>query len=177
MSSTATAIPKMRRIVIPPIRRLAELCVGGRCAASVSGSVWFPRSSVTPALSRGHPRDRLQPMIQRTPCVYILANRHNGALYVGVTSNLIARVMQHREGTFDGHTKKYRIHRLVYFEVANEMEAATSPREAAQALAARLEAQSDRAGEPGVERPCGGAGAGAAGGVTRGAVDLGTRPG
>lgn len=63
-------------------------------------------------------------MIDRTPCVYILAAGHNGALYVGVTSNLIGRVMQHRDGSFDGHTKRYGIHRLVYFEVAETMEAA-----------------------------------------------------
>ncbi len=58
------------------------------------------------------------------PCVYILASGYNGALYVGVTSNLIGRVMQHRAGMFDGHTKKYGIHRLVYFEVAESMAAA-----------------------------------------------------
>jgi putative endonuclease len=63
-------------------------------------------------------------MILRTPCVYILANRYNGALYVGVTSNLIARILQHREGTFDGHTKKHRIYRLVYFETGESMEGA-----------------------------------------------------
>ena len=63
-------------------------------------------------------------MRDRTPCVYILANRYNGALYVGVTSNLIGRMLQHRAGTFDGHTKKYGICLLVYFEVAETMEAA-----------------------------------------------------
>ncbi|RYY22729.1 MAG: GIY-YIG nuclease family protein [Sphingomonadales bacterium] len=63
-------------------------------------------------------------MIERTPCVYILASGYNGALYVGVTSNLIGRVMQHRDGRFDGHTRKYGIYRLVYFEVAEAMDAA-----------------------------------------------------
>ncbi|KQS01335.1 hypothetical protein ASG11_16750 [Sphingomonas sp. Leaf357] len=63
-------------------------------------------------------------MIERTPCVYILANRYNGAMYVGVTSNLIGRVLQHREGRFDGHTKKYGILRLVHFEIADTMDAA-----------------------------------------------------
>ena len=63
-------------------------------------------------------------MIERTPCVYILANRYNGTIYVGVTSNLLGRIMQHRAGTFAGHTKKYAIHRLVYFEVAETMDAA-----------------------------------------------------
>ncbi len=63
-------------------------------------------------------------MTERIPCVYILANRYNGAVYVGVTSNLVGRVMQHRAGTFKGHTKEHRIHRLVYYEVADTMEAA-----------------------------------------------------
>ena len=62
--------------------------------------------------------------IERVPCVYILASGHNGALYVGVTSNLPGRLMQHRCGAFDGHTRKYAIHRLVYFETAEMMEAA-----------------------------------------------------
>lgn len=63
-------------------------------------------------------------MIDRTPCVYILASGHNGRLYVGVTSNLAGRVLQHRAGTLGGHTRKYGIYRLVYFEVAEGMDAA-----------------------------------------------------
>ena len=64
--------------------------------------------------------------IERIPCIYILANRYNGALYVGVTSNLVGRILQHRDETFDGYTKKYGIKRLVYFEIADTMEAATA---------------------------------------------------
>jgi putative endonuclease len=63
-------------------------------------------------------------MRDRTPCVYILANRYDGALYVGVTSNLIGRMLQHRAGTFDGHSRKYDIRLLVWFETAETMEAA-----------------------------------------------------
>jgi putative endonuclease len=63
-------------------------------------------------------------MWDKVPCVYILASKHEGALYVGVTSNLLARLIQHRDGTFDGHTKRYGIMRLVYFEVAEEMASA-----------------------------------------------------
>ena len=61
-------------------------------------------------------------MFERNPCVYILANRYHGALYVGVTSDLPARIVQHREGTFEGHTKRYGITRLVYYEVGGTME-------------------------------------------------------
>ena len=63
-------------------------------------------------------------VIERIPCVYILASGYNGALYVGVTSNLLGRILQHRAGTFDGHTRKYGIKRLVYFEIADTMESA-----------------------------------------------------
>jgi putative endonuclease len=48
--------------------------------------------------------------------VYILASKQNGTLYVGVTSNLVQRVHQHRTDSVDGFTKKYGVHCLVYFE-------------------------------------------------------------
>lgn len=63
-------------------------------------------------------------MRKRQPCVYILASGHNGTLYVGVTSDLLARLIQHRAGTFDGFIKRYGVLRCVYFEVAETMEAA-----------------------------------------------------
>lgn len=52
----------------------------------------------------------------KTYWVYILASKKDGALYIGVTSDLIGRVWQHRNGTFSGHSKKYHIRRLVWFE-------------------------------------------------------------
>ena len=48
--------------------------------------------------------------------VYILANRPNGTLYVGVTNDLIRRVYEHREGFVSGFTKRYAIKKLLYFE-------------------------------------------------------------
>jgi len=48
--------------------------------------------------------------------IYILTNRPNGALYVGVTNNLIRRVFEHRSGLVDGFTKRYGLKRLGYFE-------------------------------------------------------------
>ncbi|MGR6328518.1 GIY-YIG nuclease family protein [Sphingomonas sp. XXL09] len=53
--------------------------------------------------------------------MYILSNGFNGALYTDVTSNLIGRIIQHRDGTFDGFTKRYGIHRLVWFEMTDTM--------------------------------------------------------
>jgi len=54
--------------------------------------------------------------MERYPCVYILARSSHGTLYTGVTSNLVQRIYQHREGTFEGYTKDYEIKRLVWFE-------------------------------------------------------------
>ena len=53
----------------------------------------------------------------KTPCVYILASRRNGTLYIGVTSDLVQRVWQHRNGLFGGFTGRHRVHRLVWYEV------------------------------------------------------------
>ena len=51
------------------------------------------------------------------PAVYIL----NGTLYIGVTSDLRKRIWEHREGFVDGFTKKYSVHRLVYYELFADM--------------------------------------------------------
>lgn len=61
---------------------------------------------------------------ERTPCVYILASQRNGTLYIGVTSDLIARIHQHRNETLDGFSRKHGVKRLVWFEVHEEMEPA-----------------------------------------------------
>ncbi|MDG1416785.1 MAG: GIY-YIG nuclease family protein [Maricaulis sp.] len=58
--------------------------------------------------------------------VYIMANRPCGALYIGRTKNLIGRVWQHRTGAIAGHTRKYNIHKLVYYEYQEGWEAAWS---------------------------------------------------
>ncbi len=60
----------------------------------------------------------------KQPCVYILANRKNGTLYIGVTSNLVQRIYQHRENLIDGFTKRYNIHKLIWYELHETMESA-----------------------------------------------------
>jgi putative endonuclease len=62
----------------------------------------------------------------KQPFVYLLANRPNGTLYVGVTSDLVQRVWQHKNDVFQGFSHKYQLHRLVWFEAHETMEAAIS---------------------------------------------------
>ena len=56
--------------------------------------------------------------------VYILASKRNGTLYIGVTSDLVKRVWQHRNDLADGFTKRYGVHRLVWYEQCGITEAA-----------------------------------------------------
>jgi putative endonuclease len=77
-----------------------------------------------PDLFRHPPCGNPRGMREREPCVYLLANGFNGALYVGVTSNLIGRIIQHRDGTFDGFTKRYGIKYLMWFDMTDTMESA-----------------------------------------------------
>jgi putative endonuclease len=58
------------------------------------------------------------------PVVYLLASKRNGTLYVGVTSDLMGRVHQHRQGLVPGFTRDYAIKRLVWFEQHATMEQA-----------------------------------------------------
>ena len=60
----------------------------------------------------------------KLPCVYLLASRRDGTLYVGVTSNLIRRVAQHRSDIRSGFTSDHGVHRLVWFEPHDLMESA-----------------------------------------------------
>jgi len=62
--------------------------------------------------------------MKRQPAVYILANKRNGTLYIGVTSDLIKRVWQHRNNVVKGFTEKYGVHQLVYYELHDTMESA-----------------------------------------------------
>ena len=60
----------------------------------------------------------------KEPYVYIMANKRNGTIYTGVTSNLSQRVWQHREGVADGFTKRYGCKMLVWYEAHKTMEGA-----------------------------------------------------
>jgi putative endonuclease len=61
-------------------------------------------------------------MMDKQYCVYILANRKNGTLYVGITSDLIRRVGEHKNKVVAGFTKRYGVDKLVYYEVFDDPE-------------------------------------------------------
>ena len=56
--------------------------------------------------------------------VYILTNRTNEVLYIGVTNNLIRRIGEHKKDSVEGFTKKYKVHKLVYFQQTDNIESA-----------------------------------------------------
>ena len=62
--------------------------------------------------------------MDKQPAVYILASEYNGTLYIGVTSNLIQRIWQHKNDLVEGFTEKYGVHSLVYYELCEQMVAA-----------------------------------------------------
>jgi putative endonuclease len=62
--------------------------------------------------------------MEKQPCVYILASARHGTLYIGVTSDLIGRLYQHRTGAVPGFTSRYGVHRLIRYELFGDMEGA-----------------------------------------------------
>jgi len=72
-----------------------------------------------------HPWHGIDLLMQRKgPCTYILASQTRGTLYVGVTSDLPARIWQHRSGEVPGFTSRYHVHRLVHAEFFETMDGA-----------------------------------------------------
>lgn len=61
---------------------------------------------------------------ERIPCVYLLCNRSRGTLYIGVTSDLPARIWQHRNDAADGFSNRYQLHTLAWWEVHSTMDSA-----------------------------------------------------
>ncbi len=57
----------------------------------------------------------------KQPIVYILASKRNGTLYIGMTSDLIKRIWEHKNKLVEGFTQKYHVHQLVYFEQHQDM--------------------------------------------------------
>ena len=62
--------------------------------------------------------------MNKQPAVYILASKRNGTLYIGVTSNLVKRIWEHRNNLVEGFTERYGVHNLVWYELHESMESA-----------------------------------------------------
>ena len=62
--------------------------------------------------------------MKKQPAVYILANKRNGTLYVGITSDLVKRIWEHKNDIIEGFTKHYNVHDLVWYELHESMESA-----------------------------------------------------
>jgi putative endonuclease len=62
--------------------------------------------------------------MERQPCVYMMASQRNGTLYIGVTSNLIKRIWEHKTNVVEGFTKKYGVHTLVWYGIHETMDSA-----------------------------------------------------
>ena len=62
--------------------------------------------------------------MNKQPAVYILASKRNGTLYIGVTSNLVKRIGEHRNNLVEGFTERYGVHNLVWYELHESMESA-----------------------------------------------------
>jgi putative endonuclease len=62
--------------------------------------------------------------MSKLPCVYLLASKRNGTLYVGVTSDLVKRIWEHKNHVVDGFTKQHGVDQLVWYEVHATMESA-----------------------------------------------------
>lgn len=71
--------------------------------------------------------------MERQPCVYLLASRRNGTLYIGVTSRPFARIHEHRSDAVDGFTRRYRVHTLVWYELHPDMPSAIAREKALKA--------------------------------------------
>ena len=81
--------------------------------------------------------------------VYIVTNRPDGTLYIGVTNDLARRAWEHREGLIEGFTKRYGLTRLVFFERHDDIRTAIQ-REKPEKLASGLEGSTDRRGQSGL---------------------------
>jgi putative endonuclease len=68
----------------------------------------------------------IQNSMPKLPVVYILASKRNGTLYIGVTNDLQRRAWDHKNDLLEGFTKRYGVHRLVYYELHGDMVSAIS---------------------------------------------------
>jgi len=87
-----------------------------------------------------------------SPTVYILASKRNGTLYTGVASDPIGRLHQHRNGSFDGFTRRYCVRMLVWFELHSTMQSAILREKRIKKWESPMEARTDRSEQSGMAR-------------------------
>ena len=85
--------------------------------------------------------------------VYLLASKKNGTLYLGVTSNLIKRVYEHKNNLVSGFTQKYKIQNLVYYEATDDINSAITREKHTEEMEESLENRAYRKEQPWMERP------------------------
>lgn len=89
--------------------------------------------------------------MQRQPCVYILASRRNGTLYIGVTANLVRRVWEHKQHLVEGFTRRYGVNMLVWYEPHETMTSAIAREKALKEWHRAWKIRLIEAGNPGWE--------------------------
>ena len=80
----------------------------------------------------------------RQIAVYILASKRNGTLYVGVTSNLVQRIWQHRNNLAEGFTQRYQVHQLVCYELYEDIRVAIKRESRCRSARAIISLQGDQ---------------------------------
>ncbi len=81
-----------------------------------------------------HSSESWNPEIMKNYHIFILASARNGTLYIGITSDLVKRVYQHKNKILEGFTSKYGVDRLVYFEITNDANSALAKEKQLKAL-------------------------------------------
>jgi hypothetical protein len=106
--STASAAPLRRRDLGPRLR-------GGdaSCCVAPHPRTSSPRRREPSAQSSG--RNAINGGMPKQPCVYILASKRNGTIYIGVTSDLFGRVVIHKQDLIEGFTNRYGVHQVAYY--------------------------------------------------------------
>ena len=123
------AIPASARSVIPADAGIQKVGTSPPHPPSTlraterGGPILGRAADVTPFRHSGGRRNPGSRELKR-PCVYILASKRNGTLYLGVTSDLVQRVWQHKNDVVEGFTKRHGVHTLVWYEPHESMESA-----------------------------------------------------
>jgi putative endonuclease len=105
---------------IQPYRLFSELCRTDQFVQQFFNRRERDRRHCEPKAKQSRKANR----VKKLPCVYIMANKRNGPLYTGVTSNLSRRVYEHREGLIPGFTTRYSCKILVWYERYERMDEA-----------------------------------------------------